>query len=95
MLNKEESTLLIVNNITTKPGEPEQAAIDKAIHQLRIPAELVNDAYVSKTSLDARKQEDMKFVHTVVLELRYGEEKTAQRYPDKVKYERKLSRHFD
>ena len=87
MLNKEESTLLIVNNITTKPGEPEQAAIDKAIHQLRIPAELVNDAYVSKTSLDARKQEDMKFVHTVVLELRYGEEKTAQRYPDKVKYE--------
>ena len=74
--------LLIINRIVTKPGEPEEAAVQKALKKLRVPPSRLREGYVSKTSLDARRQEEMKLVHTVVLRLDGGEAEIAARFPD-------------
>ncbi len=66
--------MLIINNIKTSLGEPEQSAVSKALKKLGVSAGQVREAYVSKTSLDARKQQDIHKVNTVVVRLNGGEE---------------------
>ena len=66
--------MLILNNIKTRLGEPEDAAVSRAVKLLGVPKSRVREAYVSKTSLDARKQQDIHKVNTVVVRLDGGEE---------------------
>ena len=58
--------MLILNNIKTRLGEPEDAAVSRAVKLLGVPKSRVREAYVSKTSLDARKQQDIHKVNTAV-----------------------------
>ena len=71
--------MLILNNIQTQLGEPEEAAVARALKILGAPSGQVKEAYVSKTSLDARKQRDIRKVNTVVVRLHKGEERFAGR----------------
>ena len=51
--------VIVVNNVQTRLGEPENAAVLQALKRLGLSEKQVQDAYVSKTSLDARKQTDI------------------------------------
>ncbi len=71
--------VIVVNNVQTRLGEPENAAVLQALKRLGLSEKQVQDAYVSKTSLDARKQTDIRQVHTVIIHLFGEEQKVAQR----------------
>lgn len=76
--------MIVVNNIQTSLGEPEEAAVRKALKKLGIAREQVEEAHVTKTSLDARKQSDIRMVHSVAVKLRSRreEEAAAKRDPN-------------
>ena len=76
--------MIVVNNIQTLLGEPEEAAVRKALKKLGIAREQVEEAHVTKTSLDARKQSDIRMVHSVAVKLRSRreEEAAAKRDPN-------------
>ena len=57
---------IIVHSITTSLEEPAEAALSRAASLLGVRAA---DACIVKTSLDARKRDDIHFVHTVALTL--------------------------
>lgn len=63
-----------LTNIRTRIDRDENEAIDKAIKRLGVLHSQVNDAYVSKKSLDARKKHQMMFVYTVVVCLKSDEQ---------------------
>lgn len=63
---------IIVHSITTSLEEPAQAALSRAAALLG--AGQAADACIVKTSLDARKRNDIHFVHTVALTLESPEE---------------------
>ncbi len=69
--------MIVVNHIQTRLGEPEEAAVARALKRLGVPRSQVAEAYVSKTSLDARKQTDIRLVYTVVIRLNGGEAEAA------------------
>lgn len=69
--------MIVVNNIQTSLGEPEEAAVRKALKKLGIAREQVEEAHVTKTSLDARKQSDIRMVHSVAVKLRSRREEEA------------------
>ena len=52
---------IIVHSITTSLEEPAEAALSRAASLLGVRAA---DACIVKTSLDARKRDDIHFVHT-------------------------------
>ena len=70
---------VIINNIKLKPEEPKENAIKKAIKLLKISEGDIEYIGISKTSLDARKQKDMKMVYSVSAKLRGNEEKILTR----------------
>ena len=74
--------MLIINNISTPLGQPEEAAIERALKKAKIKPSQVREAYVSKTSLDARRQRDIRKVNTVTVRLFQGEEALAARIGD-------------
>ncbi len=63
-----------LTNIRTLIDRDENDAIDKAIKRLGVLRSQVNDAYVSKKSLDARQKHQMMFVYTVVVCLKSDEQ---------------------
>ena len=71
--------MLLISNIKTPLGSDEQAAVEKALQTLHLKPTQVKEAYVSKSSLDARHQSDIRLVSTVAVRLYAGEEKLAAR----------------
>ncbi len=65
---------LTVNNIKLKPEEPKENAIKKAVKILRISESDIEYIGIAKTSLDARKQDNMKMVYSVSAKI-LGDEK--------------------
>ncbi len=74
--------MLLISNIKTPLRSDEQAAVDKALSMLRLKPAQVKDAFVSKSSLDARRQSEIRMVSTVAVRLYEGEEKAASRFAD-------------
>ena len=70
---------IIVNSIITSLTEDRQEAIRKAVGILEVPEPLVQSAYIAKTSLDARRRGDIRFVHSVSVTLADGEARVAER----------------
>ena len=64
---------IIVNSIITSLTEDRQEAIRKAVGILEVPEPLVQSAYIAKTSLDARRRGDIRFVHSVSVTLADGD----------------------
>jgi uncharacterized FAD-dependent dehydrogenase len=82
--------LLVLNGIQTRFNDSEDQAIAIAVKKLHLSPARLKDAYVSKSSLDARNQQQMKKVNTVILHLHSQEEETslAEKLPDNlVRYE--------
>ena len=69
--------MILVNNIKTPLGAPEEAVVEKALRQLKAKLSEVKEAYLSKTSLDARDQHHMVMVSTVAVRLYTDEAKKA------------------
>lgn len=74
--------MIVVNNIQTRLGESEEAAVAKALKKLGVPRSQVEEAHVTKSSLDARKQNDIRLVHSVAVRLRAGEAEIAASLQD-------------
>lgn len=72
--------MLLIPNIKTPLGGDEQTTVEKALSALRLKPSQVKEAYVSKSSLDARHQSDIRMVSTVAVRLYRGEEKLAERF---------------
>jgi len=69
---------ILIPNLTTSVDEPKEAAIDRALKLLGLTRQSVQEAYLVKTSLDARKRGAIHFVHTVGICCE-DEEKIAER----------------
>ncbi|MGI5957795.1 MAG: NAD(P)/FAD-dependent oxidoreductase [Massiliimalia sp.] len=59
---------ICMNNIKIKINEPDTRAIEKAVHTLGLSSSQVTAAHLYKKSLDARKQDQIRFVCSVLLE---------------------------
>lgn len=66
---------VIVNNIKLKLSQPKEEALEKAVKLLKIPKSRVEFMGIAKTSLDARKQSDIRMVYSVSLKISGDEEK--------------------
>lgn len=71
---------ILVNGIITGLREPPGAAEAKALGLLELCREDVRACLIAKTSLDARKRDQIHFVHTVSVTLDSGEEDVARRF---------------
>lgn len=60
---------VIISNIKAPVGSSSEEVVSAAVKQFHIPKSAVKSADIYKTSLDARKREQMHFVHSVYLEL--------------------------
>ena len=76
--------MILVNNIKTPLGTPEEAAVELVLKGLRIGRGEVKEAYVSKSSLDARHPPKIFIVSSVAVRLFSGEEAAAARCKDAV-----------
>ncbi|WP_147538984.1 NAD(P)/FAD-dependent oxidoreductase [Anaerotruncus rubiinfantis] len=74
---------VIISGIVTGLTEDPSAAIVKARKRLGIQESDVKESCIVKTSLDARKQSDIHFVHSVALTLYADEAKVSARAADK------------
>ena len=74
---------VIVNQIKSKPGADEKSVIDIARKQLGVSPAEVDDAHIYKTSLDARKRDNIHYVHSVIFTLKSEstEKKLAEKDP--------------
>lgn len=74
---------IIVMNIVTPLGESDGAKISAAIKRISAFSSEVLSASIYKTSLDARKHSDIKFVSSVIIKLKSAksELEAAKRYP--------------
>lgn len=71
--------MILVRNVKTPLGQPESEAVAAACRKLGVSVTEVEDAYVTKTSVDARKRGHIFKVSTVVVHLRQDEEQTAKK----------------
>ncbi len=60
---------IIVPNISIGLNEPKQAAIDTALKKLGLAQRDIQKAYIVKSSVDARKREQIKLVYSVGIEV--------------------------
>ena len=80
--------MILVRNIKTALGQPESEAVAAACRKLGVrPAEIV-DAYVTKTSVDARKRGHILKVSTVAVRLRQNEERAAKKAGGDAQYKK-------
>lgn len=73
---------IIVSGIRVPLEQGESAAIRKAVKKLGVSRGMVKQAYVTKTSLDARRQGNICLVNTVCIELLQGELEAARAASD-------------
>ena len=66
---------VIVNNIKLKLNQPKEEAMEKAVNLLKISKNQVEFMGIAKTSLDARKQNDIRMVYSISLKIKGDEEK--------------------
>ena len=71
--------MILVRNVKTPLGQPESEAVTAACRKLGVSVTEVEDAYVTKTSVDARKRGHIFKVSTVVVHLSQDEEQTAKK----------------
>jgi len=74
--------MILLRNIKTSLGEDDSIAVKKALKKLGVADNDVKEAYVTKTSLDARKQNNILKVSTVSVKLFKNEEKFSKKSPD-------------
>lgn len=65
---------VIINQIKGSLDGTEEQVISKALKKLKISRSKISDCHIYKTSLDARKQNDIHFVHSVICSLGSEEE---------------------
>ena len=76
--------MILVNNVKTSLGVPEETIVEKALRMLGAKPSEVKEAWLSKTSLDARDRRNMLTVSTVAVRLHGNEEKKAASVKDAV-----------
>ncbi|MBR5496291.1 MAG: NAD(P)/FAD-dependent oxidoreductase [Oscillospiraceae bacterium] len=72
--------MIYVSDVKIGINKTEQDAIDKAISFLQVRVENVLSAHIVKTSIDARKREQIMLVHTVALSIKGNEKAIAERF---------------
>lgn len=83
---------LLITDIKLPLTAPEEQAVERALSLCRLRREQVGFARVYKRSLDARKQQDMRFIYSVQLSLPEGEEALArQLHSPQVRYQEPFS----
>lgn len=83
---------LIVSSISLPINVQENEAVAEAIRLTHVSSEELVNSYIVKKSVDARKNNDIRFVYTVALELSSDEKMAAKRAKrDNVKYREKTS----
>lgn len=75
-----EFAMLLISNIMTPPGSGDEAAVEKALSKLGIKPGGIKEAYVYKSSLDARRRGEIHIVSTVAIRLS-GDEKRLASHP--------------
>ncbi len=85
---------IIVSGISCPFTSPEEAAFSKAAKQLSIPKNKIVKQHIYKKSIDARKQQDIRFVYSVYfalddskLEQKLAEKNGSVRYQPDAKYQ--------
>ena len=69
--------MLLISNIMTPPGSGDEATVEKALSQLGIKPGGIKEAYVYKSSLDARRRGEIHIVSTVAIRLSGDEKRLA------------------
>ena len=83
---------LLITDIKLPLTAPEEQAVERALSLCRLRREQVGFARVYKRSLDARKQQDMRFIYSVQLSLPEGEEALVrQLHSPQVRYQEPFS----
>ena len=83
---------LIISSISLPISAQENEAVSEAVRLSRVSSTEIVNSYVVKKSVDARKNNDIRFVYTIALELSCDEEKAAIRAKrNNVKYREKTS----
>lgn len=72
---------LIVNDIHLSPDADQREAVEAALRLLCAPRGSVRDAYITRTSVDARRRGRISLVYSVGVELDGDEAAVAQRFP--------------
>ena len=67
--------MLLISNIKTPPGSGDGAAVEKALSRLGLKPGGVKEAYVYKSSLDARRRGEIHLVSTVAVRLAGDEQR--------------------
>lgn len=73
--------MLLISNIKTPPGSGDGAAVEKALSRLGLKPGGVKEAYVYKSSLDARRRGEIHLVSTVAVRLAGDEQRFAVHPP--------------
>ena len=73
--------MLLISNIKTPPGGGDEAAVEKALSRLGLKPGGVKEAYVYKSSLDARRRSEIHLVSTVAVRLKGDEQRLAAHPP--------------
>ena len=71
--------MIIVNNLKLRPGESEKRLPKMAAQALRCRAEDLQDCFIFKKSLDARKKSDIHYVYAVAVTVAGDEQAIASR----------------
>ncbi len=75
--------MILLRNVKTALGENDEVAVKKALRKLGVSENDVREAYVTKTSVDARKQNNILKVSTVAVKLFKNEERISKKaFPD-------------
>ena len=87
--------MILLRNVKTLLGENDEASVKKALRKLGVTETDVKEAYVTKTSIDARKQNNILKVSTVAVKLFKNEEKTAKKLGNDAQYKETLPFSFE
>lgn len=82
--------MILLRNIKTALSENDEAAVKKALRKLGVSGADVREAYVLKTSIDARKQNNILKVSTVAVKLFKDEEKFSKKAGSDAQYKETL-----
>ena len=74
--------MILVRNLTLRPGEPMAELKKKAAKKLRVPEDGIRELRLVKKSLDARRKEDIHYVCSAAVDVD-GEDKLLLRLRDK------------
>mgnify|MGYP003371781699 CR=1 FL=1 len=71
--------MIVVQNLTLRPGESERKLRKLAARELGVPEEAFTSFSITKKSLDARKKRDIRYVYAVAVTVEGAEEPIAAR----------------